>query len=184
MNAFVRVVILLSKSCGIFAALCLAAACLVVCEMVILRYGLNASTVWQTEFVTYAVAASTLVGSPYVLLKRGHVNVDLLPHYLGHAGRMILAVLASLLAFCFCAVLAWSSWRYFHEAWTNGWATETVWAPPLWIVILPMPLGMTVLSLQYLVDIIQLLRGRDLPFGMEPAPGMPFDRRLRPEELE
>jgi len=43
---------------------------------------------------------------------------------------------------------------------------------------------MTVLSLQYLVDIIQLLRGRELPFGMDPASGMPFDKRSRPEELE
>lgn len=184
MNAFVRIVTLLSQACGIIAAICLAAACLVVCEMVVLRYVLNASTIWQTEFVTYAVAASTLVGSPYVLLKRGHVNVDLLPHYLGHAGRVILALAASLLALLFCVVLSYSSWHYFDEAWTNGWATETVWAPPLWAVILPMPVGMTVLSLQYLVDIIQLLRGRELPFGMEPASGMPFDKRPRPEELE
>jgi len=183
-NAFVRAVTLLSNACGIIAAICLAAACIVVCEMVVLRYGLNASTIWQTEFVTYAVAASTLVGSPYVLLKRGHVNVDLLPHYLGHTGRMIMALLASVLALLFCVVLTFSSWRYFHEAWSNGWATETVWAPPLWAVILPMPFGMTVLSLQYIVDIIELVRGRSPPFGMEPAPGMPFDKRPRPEELE
>ena len=97
MNAFVRGVTLLSRACGVFAALCLAAACVIVCQMVVLRYWLGASTIWQTEFVTYAVVASTLIGSPYVLLTRGHVNVDLLPHYLGQTGRMILALIASVL---------------------------------------------------------------------------------------
>jgi len=184
MDLFLRAVTLLSRFCGVIAAACLAAACVVVCQMVVLRYFMDASTVWQTEFVTYAVVASTLVGSPYVLLSRGHVNVDLLPHYLGHSGRVVLAFLSSLLALAFCIVLAWSSWRYFHEALVNGWSTETVWAPPLWAVLLPMPVGISVLGLQYVADIIQLLTGREPPFGMEPAVGMPFDRHPHPEELE
>jgi len=179
MNAFVRVVTLLSQACGVFAALCLAAACVIVCQMVVLRYGLGASTIWQTEFVTYAVVASTLIGSPYVLLARGHVNVDLLPHYLGHTGRMILALIASALGLVFCLVLGWSGWLYFHEAWVEGWVTETVWAPPLWIVLFPLPVGIGILTLQYVTDIACLITGRDLPFGMKPA-----DRPLHPEELE
>ena len=55
--------------------------------MVVMRYFLNASTVWQTEFVIYSLVASTFIGSPYVLLIKGHVNVDLLPIYLGRRGR-------------------------------------------------------------------------------------------------
>jgi len=184
MNAFVRGVTLLSRACGVLAALCLAAACVIVCQMVVLRYWLGASTTWQTEFVTYAVVASTLIGSPYVLLTRGHVNVDLLPHYLGQTGRMILALISSALGLLFCMVLGWSSWLYFHEAWAEGWVTETVWAPPLWIVLLPLPFGIAVLTLQYLADIIRLLTGQDPPFGMEPAVGMPFARHPHPEELE
>lgn len=47
--------------------------------MVVVRYVLGTSTIWQNEFVTFAVVAATLFGSPYVLLTKGHVNVDLLP---------------------------------------------------------------------------------------------------------
>jgi TRAP-type C4-dicarboxylate transport system permease small subunit len=173
-NAFVRGVALLSQACGVVAAACLAAACLVVCQMVVLRYGLGASTIWQTEFVTYAVVASTLIGSPYVLLERGHVNVDLLPHYLGHNGRLILALLASFLGLTFCLVLGWAGWQYFHEAWVEKWTTPTVWAPPLWIVLLPFPIGIGLLSLQYVADIACLITGHSLPFGMP----------SHPEELE
>ena len=170
MDFFIRLIQGLSRLCGVFAALCLAAACLVVCQMVVMRYVLGASTIWQTEFVTYAVVAATLIGSPYVLLTRGHVNVDLLPHYLGHNARMVLALLASVLGLVFCALLAWTGWQYFHEAWQEGWTTETVWALPLWIPLLPLPLGIGLLSLQYVVDILCLLTGRDLPFGMEKPP--------------
>jgi TRAP-type C4-dicarboxylate transport system permease small subunit len=48
---------------------------LVTCQQVFMRYVLNASTVWQTEFVTYSIVAATFLGSPYVLMRRGHVNV-------------------------------------------------------------------------------------------------------------
>ena len=168
MELFVRGVRLLSQACGVIAASCLAAACVVVCQMVFMRYILNASTVWQTEFVTFAVVAATLIGSPYVLLTHGHVNVDLLPYYLGQRARRALALFASTLGLTFCAALAWTGWTYFHEAWTEGWVTETVWALPLWIPLLALPLGIGLLCLQYLADILCLLTGRALPFNLPP----------------
>jgi TRAP-type C4-dicarboxylate transport system permease small subunit len=154
-----RAVRQLSLACGFLAALCLAAACLVVCELVFVRYVLEGSTIWQGEFVLYAIVAATLIGSPYVLATRGHVSVDLLAQFLGPTGRRIQALAAATLGIAFCAVLAASGWRYFAEAWSEGWVTESVWAPPLWIVLLPLPFGTGVLTLQYLVDVIDLARG-------------------------
>lgn len=150
----------LSQLFGMLAAVCLALACLVVCQMVFMRYVLGASTVWQTEFVLYSVVAATLLGSPYVLAERGHVNVDLVNHYLGSAARRVLAVVASLMGVAFCAVLAFTGLSYFEEAWVGEWVTESVWAPPLWIVLLPLPLGMGLLTLQYLVELARVVAGR------------------------
>ena len=169
-DALIRGVHALSRACGTLAALCLASACIVVCQMVVARYVLGASTIWQNEFVTFAVVAATLLGSPYVLLTRGHVNVDLLPHYLGPKGRLWLALVASLLGGIACATLAWTSWQYFVEAWTAGWVTPSLWAPPLWIPLLPLPVGLGLLTLQYTADIYCLATGREMPFG--PAAGM------------
>lgn len=161
MQRFARGVRRLSGICGVLAAVCLAAACLVVCQMVFVRYLLKASTVWQTEFVLYSVVAATLIGSPYVLAVRGHVSVDLAARHLGPVGGRVLSLIAALLGMAFCIVLAWSGWRYFYEAWTFGWVTESVWAPPLWIVLLPLPVGIGVLVLQYCVEILALLTGRE-----------------------
>jgi len=169
MDAFIGAVKRLSHLAGVVAALLLAAAVVIVCQMVVLRYLLNQSTIWQTEFVTNAIVAATFIGSAYVLIRRGHVNVDLLPHYLPHRARVVLALAASAAALLFCLVLAWSSILLWHEAWAGGWTAPTVWAPRLWIVYLPMVVGLVLLSLQYVVDIICIATGREMPFGMAPG---------------
>jgi TRAP-type C4-dicarboxylate transport system permease small subunit len=148
-----------SRASGVAAAVALAAACLVVCQMVFMRYVIGASTIWQTEFVLYSVVAATLLGSPYVLLTRGHVRVDLVSHLLAPTGRRALEILSSTVGLAFCLVLAWSGGRYFYEAWTEGWVTESVWAPPLWIVLLPLPLGIALLCAQYVVEVVAIVRG-------------------------
>jgi TRAP-type C4-dicarboxylate transport system permease small subunit len=168
MDGFIDAVKRLSHLAGVVAALLLGAAVVIVCQMVVMRYVLNQSTIWQTEFVTNSIVAATFIGSPYVLLRRGHVNVDLLPLYLAHRGRVALALVASAAALLFCVVLAWSAGVLWYEAWLEGWTAPTVWKPRLWIVYLPMVVGMALLSLQYVVDIICLVTGRDLPFGMAP----------------
>ena len=76
MESFARAVRLLSQICGFVAAALIACGVVVVCEMVFVRFVLNENTIWQTDFVTYSLVAATFIGSPYVLLTRGHVNVD------------------------------------------------------------------------------------------------------------
>ena len=164
-DSFVHAVTALSKACGAVAAVCLAAGCVAVCHMVLVRHILGQPTIWQTEFVTFAVVAATLLGSPHVLLTRGHVTVDLVPHYLAARPRRHLALAASILAWAACAVLAWTGWQYFHEAWAFGWRTESVWGPPLWIPLLTLPVGLGILTLQYTADILCLATGRPRPRG-------------------
>ena len=168
MRRFISLVAVLSNACGVLAAFLVGSAILVVCQMVMMRYFLNASTIWQTEYVIYSLVASTFIGSPYVLLVKGHVKVDLLPHYLGPTGRYVLALIASLAGFAFCAVLAWTGFNMFYEALVEGWTTDTIWALPLWIPYLSVPLGIGLLSLQYVADIAALLSGQEMPFTPPP----------------
>ena len=168
MDLFIRGVRAVSMVCGVVAAAALIAAVLVVCQMVAFRYFLNLSTVWQTEFVTFAIVGATFIGCPYVLLTRGHVNVDLVPLYIGPKSRFVLALVSAVAAFAFSVIVAYYSAEHFYQAWDGGWVTETVWALPLWIPLLPMPIGMGLLALQYLADIICLVTGRDAPFGIQP----------------
>ncbi len=156
MIQFSRMVDWVSRLCGVIAMVLLLAAVLVVCQMIVVRYILNASTIWQTEFVIYSLMAATFLGSPYVLLHRGHVGVDLVPNLSGPRVKIWLELAGSLISLAFCAVLAWAGWIYLHEALVGGWRTDTVWALPLWIPLLPLPLGIGLLCLQYVSELIKL----------------------------
>lgn len=167
MARFIEAVRFLSRLGGVFAAFLLIASVLAVCHLVFVRYVLGESAIWQHEFVTFGLIGATFLGSPYLLLTHGHVNVDLLPHYLGARARRVLALLASGISLAFCAVIAWTGYEWWLEAWQGGWRAETVWAPPLWIPYLAMPLGIGLLALQYVADILALATGRAAPFGYE-----------------
>ena len=155
MKSFIRFADTLSRIGGVVAILLLLGAVLVVSQMVFVRYVLAGSTIWQTEFVTYSLIAATFIGSPYVLLHKGHVNVDLLQNAASPHGRRVMQFLSGILSIAFCGLLAWSGWEHFHEALSNGWTTDTVWKLPLWIPLLPLPLGIGLLVLQYIAELMK-----------------------------
>jgi TRAP-type C4-dicarboxylate transport system permease small subunit len=168
MDLFIRGVTLISQICGVFAAGLLAASVVIVCEMVFIRYVLNENTIWQTDFVTFSIVAATFIGSPYLLLSRGHVNVDVLPIYLGQEGRYRLALASMLMSFAFCAVMTVLTSQFWYEAWDNNWRSESIWRARLWIPYAAMPVGLALLSLQYVAEMLKLTSGRELPFGLPP----------------
>lgn len=165
-EAFIAGVAWISRAFGIFSVFLLLVGVFVVCHLVVVRYVLQESAVWQHEFVTYALIAGTFLGSPYVLLTHGHVNVDLLPHYLPMGARRAMAVLASAIGFLFCAYIAWKGFWFFEEAWADGRKAGTVWNPPLWVPYLTLPLGMGLVCLQYIAQILAVIRGTERPFGI------------------
>jgi TRAP-type C4-dicarboxylate transport system permease small subunit len=157
----------LSQLCGIVAATLIALAVVVVCEMVFVRYVLNQTTIWQTDFTTWSLVAATFIGSPYLLLNRGHVNVDVLPLHLGPRPRWWLAVVSMLMSMAFCGVVAVLTARLWLEAWEQHWVSETMWRARLWIPYSAMPIGLGIVFLQYVADLYMLVSGREPPFGIK-----------------
>jgi TRAP-type C4-dicarboxylate transport system permease small subunit len=141
------------------SAAMIAVSIVIVCQMVITRYVLREPTAWQTELVTYLLVGATLIGSPYVLMIRGHVSVDLLPHYLGEHGRKRLELVSAATGIFFCGVLLWSGCVLWYDAWSGHWLSETVWAVPLWIPYATLPLGFGLMLLQYVADIAARMTG-------------------------
>ena len=158
----------MSQLCGIVAAALIALAVVVVCEMVVVRYVLNQNTIWQTDFVTWSLVAATFIGSPYLLLTRGHVNVDVLPIYLGPRARYWLALASIVMALCFCSLMTVLTARFWLESWEQRWVSDTMWRARLWIPYSAMPIGLALLTLQYVADLYSLVAGREPPFGIRP----------------
>ena len=171
MDLFIRAIRLLSRVCGVFAAAMIAVSIAVVCHMIFERSIMGRSVIWQTEFITYSLIAATFVGSPYVLLTRGHVNVDLLPLYMGQRMRFHVALAGSILALAFCGIVIFDGIHWWLEAAEGGFVNDSVWAPKLWVPYLSLPVGFGILALQYVADILCLISGREMPFGLPPKAG-------------
>lgn len=169
MDTYIRTTAFLSRVAGVAAAFLIGAAVLVICDMVVERYILNRTTIWQIDVVTYTIVGATFVGSAYVLMTRGHVNVEILPLHVGPRTRFWLALATSLLALAFCIVLWVACTRYWYQAYSEGWKSDTVWRARLWIPYLSMPIGIGLLVLQYFAEILALVTGRSHPFGLAPA---------------
>lgn len=154
-GAYIRVLDRLSVAVAVLAGALLLTGVLAVCHMIFMRYVLGESTIWQTEFAIFSITGAMLFGAPYVLMTGGHVAVTVLPDALGGWPRKIMQLVASLVGLSFCAALTYGGWHYLLEAYHGGWTTGTVWNPPLWPSLLPLALGITLLTLQYLAEILR-----------------------------
>jgi TRAP-type C4-dicarboxylate transport system permease small subunit len=166
MDTYIRAVTFLSRVAGVVSAFLIGLAVLVICDIVVERYILNLTTIWQIDVVTYSIVGATFVGSAYVLMTRGHVNVDILPLHVGPRFRYWLALFTSLLALSFCVVIFTLCTAYWYEAFSERWLSNTVWRARLWIPYLSMPVGLGLLILQYLAEVLSLVTGRVPPFGI------------------
>src|SRR5438105_12937562 len=160
MDSFVRAVRAVSQLCGFVAAGLIASGVLVVCHMVFVRYVLNQNTIWQTDFTTYCLIAATFVGSPFVLMTRGHVNVDVLPHYLGPRARFWLALFAAAISLAFAVSLAVLTFDFWEVAWGQHWVSDTTWRARLWVPYSFMTIALGLLFLHCVADVSNLVPRR------------------------
>lgn len=126
---------------------------LVVME-VVLRYIFAAPTHWGTEMVTFLFAAYIMLGGGYTLLHRDHVNVDILYGRLSPRGRAVLDVLTAAFTLLYCAVLMYYTGKVALDALATGRTTGTDWNPPLFPVMISLPVGAGILLLQALSRLV------------------------------
>ena len=158
-----RAVGAVSTACGVLAAAMILVSVLVTCQMIWVRFAMGRSTIWQTEAVIYLMIGATLIGLPYVQRVKGHVNVDLVPMLLPPPLRRALALLTLGLTLAIVGAMAFHGWELFHVAWARGWTSDTVWAVPLWIPYLAMPVGFGLFLLQIAADLVGAAFEREPP---------------------
>ena len=166
--AWVAAVHAASRLFGVVAAGMILVSIAVVCQMVFVRAVLEESSIWQTEFVMYLLVAATFIGAPYILLTRGHVAVDVVPLMVRPRVRRQLHLVGSVIALVFCGLFLWASIPWWHDTWVNDQTTASMWRARLWIPYLSVPVGMSLLCLQYLAEVWLVITQREHPFGLSP----------------
>jgi TRAP-type C4-dicarboxylate transport system permease small subunit len=155
-----------SRAFGVVAVLLILVSVGVICHMVFVRAVLGHSSIWQTEFVTFALVAATFIGAPYILLTHGHVAVDVVPLMVATPMRRRLHFVGSVVALVFCALFLYAAIPWWWEAFHAGHTTPSIWGVRLWIPYLAVPLGLALLCLQFLAQIWLVLTHRALPFNL------------------
>ena len=148
----------LSELSGYMSAVLILVSMLVVCYGVFLRYVLGASTVWQLELSTYFLMFAAFVGGAYGLRHGDHVNLSLIVDRLPPKPQLYVKLVASILGFVFIGVVAVIAYFLWWETAEAGRTSGTAWNVPLTYPYLIVPLGMTLIALQYLVIVVELFQ--------------------------
>jgi len=155
----------LSDLAGYVSGVLILVSTLIVCEAVTLRYLLGAPTIWQTELSIYLLMFAAFVGGAYGLKHGDHVNVDLVIEKLPGRAKVAANIVAALLGLLFVVVVAVISFKLWWYATSTGQRSGTAWNPPMTFPYFIVPLGMTLMGLQYLSIIYD--RVRELRAGEE-----------------
>ena len=151
-----RIVETFNRAMYWFSALAILFSSLILTYEVVMRYLLKIPTIWEIEASIYLGVLATFMGAAYGLKDGAHINIDLIIRALPASLQSKLQKITLLLSLLFCTYVAWKGWELFWEAFSKGWRSESVWGPPLAVPYFFLPLGLTLLSLQFLIEIFGL----------------------------
>ena len=139
------------------SSIALVIAALVLTYSVVTRYFLHLSTDWQDELSVFLIVGAVFMSSAAIQAQRGHVAIEAIVTLLGPRANAVRQVAVDIASMMFCAYFAYKSWTLLVEAWTENYHSESTWGPPLWIPYSLMSVGMTLLSIQLLLQVIGAL---------------------------
>ena len=145
---------------------------LIVFHEVIVRYVFDAPTLFSVELSEYLLILVAFMSIGWVLKEDRHVAVTFVINPLPEKLRLGLKVLTSVLTMGFLAILVWQGGRTVLTAYRGDYHSSSLLEFPMWIPYLLIPLGALVMSLQYIVTIIELVKSfrANKPGPKTPAP--------------
>jgi TRAP-type C4-dicarboxylate transport system permease small subunit len=152
---WIRSINWLSECSGYISGIAILLASLIIVSQVVIRSIIGLPTIWQTELSVYLLMFAAFVGGAYGLKKDSHVGVDVITEKLPSRARSGLRIVTSFLSMVLTIIVAWKGWEMWWHATEQGWESESLWGPPLAYPYFILPLGMTLITLQYLTIVYE-----------------------------
>jgi TRAP-type C4-dicarboxylate transport system permease small subunit len=130
-----------------------AAACILTWEATA-RYLFKIPSDWQDESSVFLLVGATFLSAAWVQERRGHVGIQALGAILSPRADGVRRYISDLASLAFCAFFSWKSWTLLHEALRDGQTSNSSFAAPLWIPYGCMATGMTLVTLQLLLQVL------------------------------
>lgn len=158
-----RTIEILNRVAYWLSALAILLSGLILTYEVVMRYVLNTPTIWEIEASIYLGIFATFMGAAYGLKEGAHVNVDLVIRALPAGIQINLQRVLYFLSLIFCLYVSYNGWKLWFEAFSKSWRSGSMWNPPLAIPYLFVPLGFTLLSFQFIIQIGKLSNKNFVP---------------------
>ena len=120
---------------------------------------------WTTPFSEYAMLYATMLASPWVVRRKGHVAVESLVSALTPNARRLLESLIYLLCLAASLLLVYYSWQVLSSAWAGGERDIRATELQRWLLFAVMPPGFLLIAAEF---VRLMLRGESY-FGGEPS---------------
>jgi C4-dicarboxylate transporter DctQ subunit len=128
---------------------------LAVCFATMTRYLFNEPFSNLIDYSSYALIFVAFLGSPWLMGKRGHVNIDLFINMLSPKAQKYWNAVIHFLMVIIAAVVAYVGTALTSNYFITGRVMQDYMSTPQWIVLFPIPLGCLFLALQSLLNGIQ-----------------------------
>lgn len=122
---------------------------LAVCAEIVMRYFFHSPTVWVLEISEVLLLYITFLGAAWLLRREGHVRVDMLLTRLSLRAQAFLNITTSAIGAIMWLTLTWYGIVVTLDLFQRGILTPTVLQLPRFAIILIIPVGSLLLSLQF-----------------------------------
>ncbi len=153
-RAFSRTIRAIGAFTGNLGGLLILVSCIAITNEVVWRYFLRQPHTWNLEFNIFLLVGATFLAANYTQMKRGHVGTEVLEALMSPRWNRWRILTGDVLSLLLCGFLSVKVWEYTAKAWREGWTTDSVWAPHLWIPFALIALGLTLISLEYIVQVV------------------------------
>lgn len=118
------------------------------------RYLFKIPSDWQDEMAIFLLVGATFLSASWVQQHRGHVGIQALGAILSPRADRVRRFVSDIVTLAFCVFFSWKSWSLLIDAVRDGQTSNSAWGAPLWIPYGAMALGMSLLSLQILLQVL------------------------------
>jgi C4-dicarboxylate transporter DctM subunit len=158
---------------GIVGSMLFVCVAVMVVIEIVMRFILRSPTSWVSEMVSWSTIAAAFFLVAYTLKEKGHSRVDFISANLSKSSDYLLETFTTCLGLIFTGVLSWYGVKMVLASHMMG-ETSQVLQFPLWVVLLFVPMGGFLMTLQLLRFLLDKLRGliggefAQLPGGVNP----------------
>ena len=152
-HGVVRLFLRLSAPFGYVSAILVLLMMLTVIYDVVARLAFRAPTLWAIDINEYLLVYLTFIPAAWILLRDGHVKVELVISRLGPRTQRVMGFVTDLMGFSYCVILTWQSWLVAQDALRGGYQFSTALSMPQFPIFVIIPIGSALLGLAFLVKL-------------------------------